>query len=293
MPALTVTVITYNEAASIRDTLQSVSWADEIIVIDSNSTDRTVEIAREYTSRVEVRDWAGYGPQKNYAASLASHDWILSIDADERITPPLADEIRAVMRTGPSAQAYSLPRVSFYLGRWIRSTDWYPDFHVRLYDRRAARWTEQKVHESVRATGRVEKLRGEMLHYPYRDMSEHLAKIDQYTTLVAEQWAAEGRRATALQAFIYPRLAFFRNYVLKRGFIDGQTGLLVSLLNSYYVFLKYAKLIERQRHCSSLIPDPESLIPDPRFPIPDRDSQPRSADPGRAPHADQGPPGPP
>jgi hypothetical protein len=127
------------------------------------------------------------------------------------------------------------------------------------------------VHESVVANGRVEKLRGEMFHFPYRDMSEHLRKIDRYTTLAAEQWASEGRRATALQAFIYPRLAFFRNYILRRGFLDGRTGLIVSLLNSYYVFLKYAKLLELQQNPSSLIPDPQSLVPspEPRAPSPE------------------------
>lgn len=246
MPKLSVTVITHNEGSSIGAALESVSWADEIIVVDSHSSDETAAIARQFTPHVEVRDWAGYGPQKNYAAGRASNDWILSIDADERITPALADEIKALMLAGPAAQGYRLSRVTHYLGRWIRSTDWYPDFHLRLYDRRAARWSERKVHESVEAQGRVEKLSGEMLHYPYRDVSEHLTKIDRYTTLTAEQWASEGRRATPLQAFVYPRLAFFRNYILRRGFRDGQTGLLVSLLNSYYVFLKYAKLLELQ-----------------------------------------------
>jgi glycosyltransferase involved in cell wall biosynthesis len=270
---LTVTVITHNEGHSIGATLESVSWADEILVVDSHSTDDTVAIARRYTPLVEVRDWTGYGAQKNYAASRASHDWILSIDADERITPQLASEIRALMQRGPSAKGYRISRVSFYLGRWIRSTDWYPDFHLRLYDRRTARWSERKVHESIDIQGRVEKLRGEMLHYPYRDISEHLAKIDRYTTLVAEQWAMEGRRASGLQALVYPRLAFFRNYILRRGFRDGRTGLLVSLLNSYYVFLKYAKLLELQSGTvdpSSPVPaseraaEPQSPLPDPR-----------------------------
>jgi glycosyltransferase involved in cell wall biosynthesis len=244
---LTVTIITHNEGPAVAAALESVSWADEIVVVDSHSADDTAATARRYTPRVEVRDWAGYGPQKNYAAARASHDWILSLDADERITPALAAEIRAVMQRGPSVQGYHIPRVSYYLGRWIRSTDWYPDYHLRLYDRRAAQWSERRVHESVEIKGKVERLRGEMLHYPYRDISEHLSKIDRYTTLAAEQWAAEGRRASSLHAFIYPRLAFFRNYILRRGFRDGQTGLLVSLLNSYYVFLKYAKLIELQR----------------------------------------------
>ena len=246
MTKLTVTVITYNEGPHIVEALQSVSWADEVIVVDSHSTDDTVERARPYATRIEVRDWAGYGTQKNYASALASHDWILSIDADERVTPALAGEIQTRLRAGPAANGYEISRVSHYLGRWIRSTDWYPDFHVRLYDRRAARWSEHKVHESIDCPGRVERLRGELLHYPYRNVSEHLAKIDRYTTLVAEQWSAEGRKARAWQALVYPRLAFLRNYVLRRGFLDGHTGLLVSLLNSHYVFLKYVKLFEMQ-----------------------------------------------
>jgi hypothetical protein len=152
-----------------------------------------------------------------------------------------------VLAGPPRASGYEVNRVSHYLGQWIRSTDWYPDYHVRLYDRRAARWSEHKVHESIDCPGRVERLKGELLHYPYRDVSEHLTKIDRYTTLVAEQWAAEGRRTSAWRAVVYPRLAFFRNYILRQGFRDGHTGLLVSMLNSYYVFLKYTKLFEMQR----------------------------------------------
>ena len=243
---VTVTIITRDESPNIAAALESVRWADEVIVVDSESTDNTVEIARRYTPHVIVRPWAGYVAQKNFAAAQASHDWILSIDADERVTPPLAAEIRALLEGGPALAGYRIPRVSSYLGRWIRSTDWYPDLHLRLYDRRAARWSERKVHESVQISGPTGRLRGEMLHYPYRDISEHLAKIDRYTTLTAEQWAAEGRRASAFQAFVYPRLAFLRNYLLRAGFRDGRTGLLVSSLNSYYVFLKYAKLLERQ-----------------------------------------------
>ena len=253
MTKLTVTVITHNERSHIAAALESVSWADEIIVIDSHSTDGTAELARPHATVVEVRDWAGYGAQKNYAADRATHDWILSIDADERVTPELAAEIRAIMQRGPVAPGYLITRLAHYLGRWIRSTDWYPDFHLRLYDRRVARWSERKVHESVDVDGKAKggktlpRLRGELLHYPYRDMSDHLRKIDAYTTLAAQEWEAEGRRGSALQAMVYPRLAFFRNYILRRGFRDGRTGLLVSLLNSYYVFLKHAKLIELQQ----------------------------------------------
>ena len=247
MTKLTVTVITHNEGPHVAGALESVAWADEIIVVDSGSTDDTVAIAERYATRVERHPWTGYGTQKNYAAGLASNDWILSIDADERVAPPLAEEIRALLTRGPQAAGYKISRVTHYLGRWIRSTDWYPDLHVRLYDRRIARWSEDAVHESIRCPGRVERLRGELQHYPYRDVSEHLAKIDRYTTLIARQWAADGRRTSAWEAIVYPRLAFLRNFILRRGFLDGHTGLVVSLLNSYYVFLKYVKLFEMQQ----------------------------------------------
>lgn len=244
---LTVTVITRNEAANLAAALESVSWAGEIIVVDSHSTDDTVAIARRMATRVEVRDWPGYSAQKNFAAELASHDWILSLDADERITPALASEIRKLLSTTPSANGYRIPRVAWYLGRWIRSTDWYPDYQLRLYNRRAGRWNERRVHESVAIDGPVGVLQHEIQHYPYRDISHHLQTIDRYTTLAAEEWRAAGRRPSAWRTFFYPRFAFLRNYVLKRGFRDGGAGLIVSLLNSYYVLLKYAKLWELQR----------------------------------------------
>ena len=247
MTRLTVTVITHNEGHHVAGALESVAWADEIVVVDSGSSDDTVAIAGRYATRVVQHQWTGYGTQKNYAADLASHDWILSIDADERVAPPLADEIRALLKQEPKAAGYEISRVAHYLGRWIRSTDWYPDFHVRLYDRRTARWSEDAVHESIQCPGRVERLRGELQHYPYRDVSEHLAKIDRYTTLIARQWAADGRRTAAWEAVVYPRLAFLRNFILRRGFLDGHTGLVVSMLNSYYVLLKYVKLFEMQQ----------------------------------------------
>lgn len=243
---LTVTVITRDEARHIAAALESVTWADETIVVDSGSTDDTVAIARRLATRVEVRDWPGYGAQKNYAAGLASHDWILSLDADERVTPALAAEIRALLDRGPDRGGYRVPRVTWHLGRWIRSTDWYPDCQLRLYDRRAARWDDRRVHESLRLDGPPGRLRHELQHYAYRDISHHLATIDRYTTLAAEQWAAEGRRTSALEVALQPPFAFLRNYLLRRGVLDGAPGLIVSVLNAYYVFLKFAKLWERQ-----------------------------------------------
>jgi glycosyltransferase involved in cell wall biosynthesis len=243
---LTVTVITLNEAAHIEAALASVAWADETIVIDAGSSDRTVDIARRHATRVEVREWPGYGEQKNRAADLASHDWILSLDADERVTPELAQEIRGILEH-PDAGGYRIPRVTWYLGRWIRSTDWYPDLQLRLYDRRAGRWNLRQVHESVDLGGRPGRLQHEIQHYAYRDVSHHLATIDRYTTLAADQWTADGRRTSALEAVVHPPLAFLRNYILHGGFRDGAAGHLVSALNSYYVFVKLVKLWERQQ----------------------------------------------
>ncbi len=243
MPRVSVTIITKNEAADVGAALDSVAWADERIVVDSCSTDETVAIASRHGARVVSREWPGYVAQKNYAASLASHDWILSLDADERVTPALSAEIQA-LGDEPAARGYRIPRVTFHLGRWIRTTDWYPDDQLRLYDRRAAEWTGRYVHEGVTVTGPVARLRGELQHYAYRDLSDHLETIDRYTTLAARQMFEEGRRAGRLALAMHPRLAFFRNYILKGGFRDGDVGLIISRMNAYYVFLKFAKLRE-------------------------------------------------
>ena len=247
MPKLSVTVITRNEAADIEAALQSVAWADERIVIDSGSTDHTVTIARQHADRVEVRDWPGYVAQKNYAASIAAHDWILSVDADERVTPELGAEIRALLAGSPPHAAYRVPRVTWHLGRWVRTTDWYPDFQLRLYDRRSAEFAGRYVHESVSARTSVGQLKGELQHFAYRDIADHLETIDRYTTYAARQMHEDGRRAGLLQLAGHPPLAFLRNYIARGGLRDGTAGFIISALNSYYVFLKFAKLRELQR----------------------------------------------
>ena len=244
MPKVTATVITRNEAANIEAALASVSWADEILVIDSESTDDTAARARKSTDRVEVRAWPGYSEQKNYAAAAASHDWILSIDADERVTPELAREIQTVLRAEPPHRGYRIPRLSYYLGKWIRGTDWYPDYQLRLYDRRAGSWNGRRVHESVALNGEPGVLRHDLQHFPYRDISDHLATIDRYTTLAAEQMRADGRIPSIFGVALHPPFAFLRNYILRGGFRSGSAGVIVSALNSYYVFLKLAKARE-------------------------------------------------
>jgi glycosyltransferase involved in cell wall biosynthesis len=256
VPKVSVTVITRDEAANVAAALESVRWADEIVVVDSASTDATVEIARRYTDRVVVRPWPGYVDQKNHAAALAAHDWILSLDADEQVTPDLAAELQALLRTAPAAAGYRVPRVTFHLGRWIRSTDWYPDYQLRLYDRRRARWTGRHVHESVRADGPVLDLRSELQHYPYRDLSHHLQTMDRYTTLAARQMREDGRTAGFLDVALHPPAAFLRNYVLRGGFRDGVPGLVISLLNATYVALKFAKLWESWSRSTSTPPAP-------------------------------------
>jgi glycosyltransferase involved in cell wall biosynthesis len=241
---VTATVITFNEAANIQAALESLSWADEIVVVDSESTDETVSIARRFTDRVIVRPWPGYIAQKNFAAEQARHDWIFSLDADERVTPQLAAEIQSLAANGPGAAGYRVARVTFHLGRWMRSTDWYPDYQLRFYDRRRGRWSGRHVHESVKADGPVEDLRGELQHFAYRDLAHHLQTMDRYTTLAARQMFEEGRRAGFFDLVIHPPAAFARNYILRGGFRDGVPGLIVSSMNARYVGLKFAKLWE-------------------------------------------------
>lgn len=245
-PPVSVIVITKDAAAHVEQALRSAAWADERIVVDCGSTDDTVARARELATRVEVHPWAGYGAQKNHAASLARHDWVFSLDADEAITDRLREAI-AALPDAPEPAAFRMPRVTWYLGQWIRSTDWYPDYSVRLYDRRRARWDDRPVHEALIVQGRVGDLDAEIEHRPYADVATHLARMNHYTTLAASQMHAQGRRARAWQVLAHPPAAFLRNYVARAGIRDGVPGLIVSLLGAVYVLLKYVKLWERQR----------------------------------------------
>ncbi|MCU0256667.1 MAG: glycosyltransferase family 2 protein, partial [Vicinamibacterales bacterium] len=180
--------------------------------------------------------------QRNHAAGLAAHDWILAIDADERVTPELAREITGLLRGTPAAAGYRIPRVTRYLDRWVRSTDWYPDWQLRLYDRTRAAWNTRPVHESVEVRGPVARLCGELQHHAYRDLSHHLDTINRYTTLAAGHLFGQGRRSGPLRATLHATAAFLRNYLLRRGITDGSTGLVVSTMNAYYVWLKFVKL---------------------------------------------------
>jgi glycosyltransferase involved in cell wall biosynthesis len=247
VPTVSVTIITLDEAEHIGAAIDSAAWADEIVVVDSGSTDGTTDIARAKGATVLTREWSGYVDQKNFAAERVSNDWIFSLDADERIPPALAAEVQTLVSSEPSKRGYRVPRVSFHLGRWIRTTDFYPDFQTRLYDRRAARWRGKYVHESVSVDGPVGQLRHELEHYSYRDLRDHIDRINHYTSLAARQMHEAGRRAGPLDLLVHPPAAFVRNYVLRRGILDGTVGLTISLVNAYSVFLKFAKLWELQQ----------------------------------------------
>ena len=257
MPKCSVTIITLNEAEHIGAAIDSVTWADEIVVVDCGSADATTEIARAKGATVVHRDWSGWIDQKNFAAERAANDWIFSLDADERVPPPLAGEIRELLSAEPPMRGYRVPRVTFHLGRWIRTTDFYPDYQTRLYDRRAARWRGKYVHESVAVDGPVGRFRHDLEHYSFRDLRDHLDRVNRYTTLAARQMHESGRRAGLFDLVIHPPAAFLRNYLLRLGILDSTPGLIISVINAYSVFLKFVKLWELQKNPKSQIPNPK------------------------------------
>jgi len=236
-------LIAQNEERKLGDALKSVAFCDEILVVDGGSTDRSVEISRQGGARVLVNSpWPGFVAQRSFATKEARHDWILAIDADERVSLELRAQIEALRDRGFEHAGYRIPRVAIYLGRQIRGTDWYPDPQVRLFDRRRARWQGALVHESVAVDGSLGRLRADLLHLPYDDVSAHLRKIDAYTSLWAEQAHAAGRGAGILDLALAPGWAFLRNYLLRGGIWLGSAGFAVSSLNSYYTFVKLLKL---------------------------------------------------
>jgi glycosyltransferase involved in cell wall biosynthesis len=247
MQPISATLITYNEERNIAEALQSLSWAEEIIVVDSGSRDATLEICRQFTEKIFHREWTGYVDQKNFAVEQARHDWIVSLDADERIGPELRDEIRDLAGKGFGRQGYRIPRVAFFMGRWIRHGDWYPDYQLRLFDRRHGKWEGGQVHESVKTDGMPGFLNGEIYHFTYRNFSDYLRRLEIYSSLAAYDYQQKGASATPLKLVGNPIAAFIKSYLLKRGFLDGTPGFAVAVMGAVSVFFKYAKLYELQR----------------------------------------------
>ncbi|MBI3698245.1 MAG: glycosyltransferase family 2 protein [Acidobacteria bacterium] len=238
---ISATLVTLNEESNLARALESLRCCDEIVVVDSGSHDRTLGIASRLGARVIETDWRGYAAQKNFAAEQAAHDWILSIDADEALSEALEAEIWEIKRNGPQADAYTIPRLAQYMGRWILHSGWHPDRKVRLYDRRKARWIGEYVHESVKVDGRVADLQSNLLHYTCDSLSQHLKTTDRYTTLAAQELVAQGRRIPLWRLLLSPPWTFFKTYVLQRGFQDGIEGLIIAYMAATYVFVKYAK----------------------------------------------------
>lgn len=246
MPTLSVTVITKNEEANIRQCLESVNWADEIIVVDCGSTDGTVDICHEYTNKVFHQDWLGFGPQKNRALEYATGDWILSLDADERVTPQLREEIERAV-TQDRFDAYSLPRLSQYCGRFMRHGGWWPDPVLRLFKRGKARYSNARVHEQVETSGAVGTLASPLLHHSFSNFEQVLHKVNQYSTEGALMLAARGKQASLSQAVLHGLWAFCRTYVLRRGFLDGRHGFLLAISNAEGTYYRYVKLWHLQQ----------------------------------------------
>ncbi|HEY3988134.1 MAG TPA: glycosyltransferase family 2 protein [Acidobacteriaceae bacterium] len=249
---LSVAIITLNEEANLPRTLASVAWADEIVVVDSGSTDNTRAIAESHGARFVVESWRGFAAQKNFALSLCTSDWVLSLDADEAVSPELALSLQKVAAAAPSHTAYAVPRRNFFLGRWIRHGGYYPDAKLRLFPRGQGRFQETPVHETAAFAGNVETLDGDLLHNAYPTLASYLDHMQRYSTLGASLAAARGHTGRSLLSFLNgvllnPVATFCYNYVLRAGFLDGREGLLLHLYHSAYVSWKYAKAWESSR----------------------------------------------
>lgn len=238
---ITATIITLNEERNIARAIESLRCCDEILIVDSGSIDRTVELAQNLGVRVIEASWLGYAAQKNRAAEQAANDWILSLDADEALSEALEAEIWNLKKTGPRYDAYTMPRLARYLGKWILHSGWYPDRKIRLYHRAKAKWVGEFVHESVEANGRVGHLQSNILHFTCDSLSEHLRTLDRYTTLAAQEIASRRVKVPLYKMILDPGWTFLKSYFVQRGFLDGHEGLVIAYMAAFYTFLKYSK----------------------------------------------------
>lgn len=250
---LSVAIITNNEAANLPRALASARWADQIVVVDSHSTDTTAAIARAAGAQVLLRDWTGFAAQKNFAIAQCTGDWVLSLDADEEVSAALALEIQTLLASQPTADAYTLPRRNYFLGRPLAWGGFYPDAKLRLFRRGAAAFAERAVHETLRCDGAIGHLHGDLLHHAYPTLTEYIEHMNRYSALGAEILVADHRVSRSLPAFLWntlltPIATFFYNYVVRLGFLDGREGLLLHLYHAAYTSWKYAKAWESGRN---------------------------------------------
>jgi glycosyltransferase involved in cell wall biosynthesis len=247
MTQLSVIVIALNQEANIVPCLETVRWADDLVVVDSGSRDRTLELARELTGRVFTIDWPGFGAAKNFALDQARGDWVLSLDTDERVSPALRDEVISVIKGGGRFAGYRVPRKNYFGSRWVRRLGWYPDYTLRLFRREQGRFKERAVHEEVMVDGPVGILQSPLDHYSYTGVSDYIARQDRYARLAAQQMLEEGRRPRPGELVYRPLSHFLKLYLLRLGFMEGRLGYTLALLGSLYNFLKYYYLRELPR----------------------------------------------
>ncbi len=246
--SLSVVIIALNEEVNLARTLASVAWADEIVVLDSGSTDRTREVAESYRARFFVEPWKGFAAHKNSALAKATGDWILSLDADEEVEPALAEEIRTVLGANPSVAGFWVPRKNFFLGRWIKHGGFYPDSKLRLFRHSAGQFEDRPVHEDLRLDGATASLKGNLLHHAYPTLDSYIEHMNRYSSLGAEMAVAKRPRGFSLiDIVLRPKLTFLYNYILRLGFLDGREGLLLHAYHATYVSWKYAKAWEISR----------------------------------------------
>jgi len=248
MEKVSAVLIVYNEEKNLAECLETVKWADEIVVVDSHSTDRTEEIARCFTDRIHQKEYRGHIDKKRFAVSQASNDWVFSIDADERATPELNEEIRGALAEGPGdTVGFDMPRLTWHLGRWIRHGEWYPDRVIRLFRKSRMRYEGTEPHDRVILDGPKGRFKGRLLHYNYRDFAHQIATVQAYSDEAAKALHAQGRGAGFLNLCLRPLVKFLKCYVWKRGFLDGKPGFIIAVTSAFYVLAKYVKLYEMQR----------------------------------------------
>lgn len=260
MPAsrqpLSVVIITLNAASQLEACLQSVSFADEIVVVDSGSTDGTPALAERYGAQVITQEWLGFGPQKQFAIEAASHDWVLCLDADERVSPTLQvsieNALKASLTAENTARAFRFPRCNRFLGRYLKHGEGYPDWSLRLFDRHQARWSDDVVHEKVIARCRIDELPGDLLHDSAESLACYLTKQNRYTTLSAEMALAAGKRASFGRIALSPLIRFIKFYVIRQGYRDGLPGLIHIVIGCFNSMMKYSKMLERQNSDATL-----------------------------------------
>jgi glycosyltransferase involved in cell wall biosynthesis len=248
---ISVTIITLNEEKNIARAIQSVRWADDIVVVDSGSTDQTIQIAQKLGARTFHQEWRGYGQQKNYAQDQAQYDWVLNLDADEEVSPELTEELQNLipdlLKGSSEIRGFYLPRKTFYLGKWILHGGWYPNYLIRFGNRQFCRWSEPKVHESWKVTGETQKLVHPLLHYSFENIESQIKTNLRYSLEGHEEMKKKGQKKSLIKLLLKPPGKFIETFFIKRGFLDGWPGFIISINAAHSIFLKYAYFFDEER----------------------------------------------